>query len=137
MTALTAPRTTNHRVVHERLLPVAANAKIFQGAMVAINATGFATKGAVATTLRGIGVAQATVDNTSGIDGALSVPVRRGAWQMLNSASTDQITRADIGANCYIVDDQTVAKTNGGATRSVAGTVADVDASGAVWVEFP
>jgi len=137
MTALTVPRTTPHRVVHERLLAVAANAKIYQGALVALTATGYATKGAVATTLRGVGVAAATVDNTGGADGALSVPVRRGVWLMLNSASTDQITAADIGTSCYIVDDQTVAKTNGSATRSVAGTVADVDSSGGVWVEFP
>ena len=40
-----------------------------------------------------------------------------------------------MGSDCYIVDDQTVAKTNGGATRCVAGKVWDVDAEG-VWVEF-
>ena len=33
----------------------------------------------------------------------------------------------------YIVDDQTVAKTNGSSTRSAAGTIVDVDAQG-VWV---
>lgn len=136
MTALTASRTTPHRVVHTRSLPVAANAKILQGALVAINATGFATKGAVSTTLKGVGVAEATVDNTGGADGAVRVSVRRGAWQMGNSASSDQITLAEINTTCYIVDDQTVAKTNGSATRSPAGIVADVDASG-VWVEFP
>jgi len=138
MTALTAPRTTPRRVIDVRVLPVAANAKILQGALVGlIAASGLATKGVTATTLRGVGVAEATVDNTGGADGALTISVRRGAWLMANSASTDQITRADIGTSCYIVDDQTVAKTSGSATRSVAGTVADVDASGGVWVEFP
>jgi len=136
MTALTASRATPHRVVHTRNLPVAANAKILQGALVALNATGFATKGAVSTTLKGVGVAEGTVDNTGGADGAVRISVRRGAWLMGNSASTDQITLAEINTTCYIVDDQTVAKTNGSATRSPAGIVADVDASG-VWVEFP
>ena len=41
----------------------------------------------------------------------------------------------DIGKDCFIVDDQTVAKTNGANTRSRAGKVFDVDADG-VWVDF-
>jgi hypothetical protein len=46
------------------------------------------------------------------------------------------ITRAEIGDDCYIVDDSTVAKTNpGGNTRSVAGKIVDVDAKG-VWVRI-
>jgi hypothetical protein len=135
MTALTASRATPHRVVHTRVRPVGAGQKIFAGALVAINATGFAVKGVTALNLKGFGTAEATVDNTGGADGALSVAVRRGAWQFANSAAGDQITAADIGSACYIVDDQTVAKTNGGGTRSNAGTVADVDANG-VWVEF-
>jgi hypothetical protein len=40
-----------------------------------------------------------------------------------------------IGNDCYIVDDQTVAKTNGTATRSIAGKIRAVDAQG-VWVEI-
>ena len=47
----------------------------------------------------------------------------------------DLITTADIGADCYVVDDQTVAKTNGGGQRSVAGKIFDVDAQG-VWVDL-
>jgi hypothetical protein len=35
----------------------------------------------------------------------------------------------------FIVDDETVAKTNGSSTRSVAGICRGVDAQG-VWVEF-
>ena len=136
MAALTASRLTPHRTPGARNLPLAAGAKVFQGSIVALSvATGYATKGAVATTLRGAGVAEATVDNTSGADGALSVSTRIGVWQFQNSAAGDQITRADIGNSCYIVDDQTVAKTNGGGTRSVAGVIYDVDANG-VWVNF-
>ena len=52
-----------------------------------------------------------------------------------NSAAGDAITRAEIGDVCYIVDDETVAKTNGTSTRSAAGTIRDVDAQG-VWVEI-
>ena len=47
----------------------------------------------------------------------------------------DLIAQADVGADCYIVDDQTVAKTNGTNTRSVAGKIIAVDADG-VWVKI-
>jgi hypothetical protein len=52
-----------------------------------------------------------------------------------NSASSDEITRAAIGTDVYLVDNQTVALTNGSSTRSVAGRVWDVTAAG-VWLSF-
>jgi hypothetical protein len=51
-------------------------------------------------------------------------------FSFANSASTDEIVDDDIGKLCYIVDDQTVAKTNGANTRSVAGIVVGLDANG-------
>ena len=39
---------------------------------------------------------------------------------------------ADVGASAYIVDDQTVAKTNGTSTRSVAGTRTEAGMGAAV-----
>ena len=61
--------------------------------------------------------------------------VRRGVFQFQNSSAGDLIALANLGADCYIVDDQTVALTNGTNTRSVAGKIRDVDAGG-VWVEI-
>ncbi len=136
MTALTADRATPRRHGLNLGLPLAANAVVWQGAMVAVSTTtGYATKGATSTTLRGVGVALQRVDNTGGADGAKSIEVERGCWAFANSTSTDAIGRGDIGQSCYMVDDQTVAKTNGGGTRGVAGVVTDVDAKG-VWVTF-
>lgn len=135
MSNLTGDRNTPLRDNKEFSFPVAAATKIFAGAIVAITATGYATKGATATTLKAVGIAQASADNSAGADGAIDVKVRRGLHRIANSSAGDLIVRADIGVNCYIVDDQTVAKTNGGATRSVAGLIRDVDSIG-VWVEF-
>lgn len=136
MTALTADRTTPKRNAHRLSLPVAANAVIYAGALVCVNATGFATKGATSTTLKVAGVAQQRVDNTGAADGALRIEVERaGAHLMANSAAGDLVTLAALGTSVYIVDDQTVALTSGGSTRSVAGQVVDVDASG-VWIQF-
>jgi hypothetical protein len=78
------------------------------------------------------------VDNTGGADGAKTVTVRRGIWRYLNSAGADLITRVHIGQDCFLVDDETVALTNGGGTRVLAGRVADVETIGAttmVWVK--
>ncbi|WP_435609907.1 hypothetical protein [Pseudomonas knackmussii] len=115
--------------------PVAADTLIFAGALVCLDASGNAVPGATSTTLKARGVAQEQVDNTGGAAGDLSVESRRGVFQFANSTSTDQITRADIGSECYIVDDQTVAKTSATNTRSVAGVIRDVDSNG-VWVEI-
>jgi hypothetical protein len=135
MVALTAPRSTPARDGESFSRPVKANAKIFAGALVCLDATGFAVPGAASTTLKADGRAQATVDNTGGVDGALRVEVRPGRFRFANSAAGDAIAAADIGNDCFVVDDQTVAKTNGGNTRSVAGKIVDVDAQG-VWVRI-
>ena len=132
MTVLAADRDTP---VRDGLLfefPVAATTKIYAGAIVMLNASGDATKGAAATGQICVGRAEELVDNTGGA-GAKTVKVRKGVFRWANSASTDAITKAEIGDTCYIVDDQTVAKTDATGTRSAAGKIVDVDASG-VWV---
>lgn len=135
MAALTTDRNTVRRDGEQLSLPVAAAKKIFAGSLVARDSSGNATPGATATTLLGVGRAEEYVDNSAGAAGDKSVTVRKGTYKFANSASGDLIARADIGSDCYIVDDQTVAKTNGTSTRSVAGKVFDVDTDG-VWVKF-
>lgn len=136
MTAATTERNTPYRTGEDFEFPVDAGKKIYAGTMVVVDtADNLAKPGVTATTGRCVGVAQETADNTAGADGAVSVKVRRGCFRMANSTSTDLIDIGDVGLDCYIVDDQTVAKTNGSSTRSVAGKVRDVDAAG-VWVEF-
>jgi hypothetical protein len=135
MAALTADRNTPARDGKTFSFPVKAASKIFAGSIVVIDATGFAVKGSVATTHKTVGRATEQVDNSAGANGAVNVEVERGVFRFANSAAADLIALADVGADCYIVDDQTVAKTNGAATRSVAGKIRDVDANG-VWVEI-
>ncbi len=133
--ALTKDRNTPRRDGVQFNDPVAAGVKIYAGSLACLDASGNVVPGSTSTTLKVRGVAQEQVDNTGGAAGARRIETRRGIFQFANSASTDQITRADIGAQCYIVDDQTVAKTSATNTRSVAGVVRDVD-DGGVWVEI-
>lgn len=135
MAALTADRNTPIRANEDFSFPVAAATKIFAGSLVALNSSGLAVPGATATTLKAAGRAEALADNSAGAASAINVKVRRGCFRFANSGGGDAIALADIRANCYIVDDQTVAKTDGTGTRSVAGVIRDVDADG-VWVEI-
>lgn len=135
MPALTADRNTPIRESKDFGLPVAASTKIFAGALVCINTSGFATKGATSTTLKCVGVAQELADNSAGGNGDIRVKTRRGCFKFGNSSAGDAITLADVNADCFIVDDQTVAKTNGSTSRSIAGKVRDVESDG-VWVEI-
>lgn len=133
MAALSADRNTVRRSGERFSRPVAAGVKIYAGALVCLSATGFATPGAIATTLKADGRANALADNTGGADGAINVESIPGIYRFDNSAAGDAIDQADIGNNCYVIDDHTVAKTSNTNTRSIAGKIKDVDANG-VWV---
>lgn len=135
MAALTKDRNTLRKDSVQHVDPVAASTKIYAGALVCLNASGHAVPGSTSTTLTARGVAQDQVDNSSGAAGDEDILTRRGVFHFANSAAADEITIADIGNDCYIVDDQTVAKTDGTSTRSVAGKIDSVDATG-VWVEI-
>jgi len=135
MAALTKSRNTRVRTGARFSDPLAAAAVVFAGGMVMLDAAGNAVPGKTAVGLIARGVAQYSVDNSAGAAGDLTVESEPGVYQFDNSAAADLITRAEIGDIAYVVDDQTVAKTNGGATRSAAGTIEDVDADG-VWVRI-
>lgn len=135
MTALTEDRNTPQSIGDVEAYGVDGGSKIFAGSIVVLNALGFAAPGSTATGLVTVGRADEQVDNTDGSDGDLKVKVRRGVFRFANSAGADEITAAEIGDDCYIVDDQTVAKTDGTSTRSVAGKVVQVDTLG-VWVKL-
>ncbi len=131
---LTADRNTPMKDGELIAVPIAANVKVFAGALVAANATGYATPGATATTLTYLGRADEYVDNTGGADGAKTVQIRRGkAFKFANSTG-DAVTQAELGKTCYIVDDETVSKSNaGGNTQSAAGKVVGIETDG-IWV---
>jgi hypothetical protein len=135
MTATTQERPTPARDNVDFVFPVAAAKKILAGTIVVLDSSGNAEPGATATGKIAVGIAQETVDNGSGSAGDLAVRVRRGTYLLANSATTDEITNADYGSTCYVVDNQTVGKTSGTNTRSAAGTVRGVTSAG-VWVEF-
>lgn len=132
--ALSADRNTPRAEGDVYQQGMAANTLVYAGAIVMRNAAGYLLKGATAT--GSVGVGRAEERKTGGANaGDETLKFRPGLYRYKNSSSTDQITVAQIGDVCWIVDDETVAKTDGSATRSPAGFIRDVDTLG-VWVEF-
>lgn len=134
MAALTADRNTP-RAQGDEFRQGAAAQLIYAGSLVCRNASGFIAKGAEATGLIGVGMAYEQVDNSGGSAGDLKITFRPGTFRFGNSAGGDELTIADIGKVCWVVDDQTVGRTSNSSARSRAGIVREVDANG-VWVEF-
>lgn len=130
MAKLTAPRDTNEIAggATSLVLPVKGSTTIFQGSIVAIDASGFAVPGKKAAGLKAAGRAEETVENT-GKDGEATVRVTRGVFVFENTGTAaNKLTAADVLGPCYIEDDQTVTKLATGA--SVAGLVIRVDDEG-------
>ena len=123
MAALTEPRNTSELHVgavhysYERV--VAASATVYAGALAAQDASGNAVPASDASGLVVLGRAEATVS-----EGGVLV-IRRGAFLFDNGADGEELTVADIGSDCYVVDVQTVGKL-GGTNRVKAGKVLDV-----------
>jgi len=135
VTALAEDRNTPRSEGDLRSGPVAASMLIYAGALVCRNAAGYLVKGAAATGLVGVGRAEQRIDNSAGANGALTLTYRPGIYRFGNSAAADLITIAEVGDVCFVVDDQTVAKTDGTSARSAAGIVDSVDSLG-VWVRM-
>ncbi len=135
MAAATKNRNTPHRAGGVRGHSVKGGVRCYAGTIAVMAADGFAKPGTTATGLVALGRFDEHVDNTEGADGEKLAAVSRGNFRFDNSAGADEITAADAGKVCYIVDDQTVALTSATSTRSPAGIVDTVDDSG-VWVNI-
>jgi len=109
---------------------LAANAVIYKGSLVAINQAGNLVPASADASLHVVGMSDDEKDNTGGSAGDLSIAPRRGVYYLANSSSTDAVTDADIGRPCFVVDDNTVARTSNGGARPIAGIVEGVDGFG-------
>ena len=129
MAALTKERDTTEIMQDAKFLhlPVKGNTTIYQGALVALDANGYAIPGKKATDLTAVGRAEETVEN-SGADGEAFIRVARGVFVFANTATANKIGAAHDLKPCYIEDDQTVTALATGA--SAAGLVIRVDESG-------
>ncbi|EON13081.1 hypothetical protein [Pandoraea sp. SD6-2] len=133
MTATAQDRNTPLKDLELVGVPVKAGTVIRAGVIVCADATGYAIEGKTAADLTYLGRADCFVDNTKGADGATVVLVRRGKAFKWANEPTDPVKQPLLGKRCFLVDNQTVAATDGGGKRSKVGAVAGIDADG-VWV---
>lgn len=110
--------------------PVKASEVLFEGAIACLDSSGRLVKGTTATGLVAVGVMiEAVTGGTT--DGEKYGKAQPGVYgPFANSASADLIAVDDIGADCYIVDDNTVALTSNSSARSKAGKIYDVTSEG-------
>lgn len=137
MAALTTQRMTLETRFKNKAFPLNASTKAWQGGIACLDtSTGHVTKGQAGTTFKKIGEFAETVDNSAGGDGALSVLVsldREVVARWYDNDSGTAVTAANVGSDCYILDDHTVTGASSG--NSVAGRVWAVDSVKGVLVE--
>jgi hypothetical protein len=95
---------------------VAQGESIPEGAIVCVNADGYAVNGKADTTLKFAGCAAESANNSDGNDGDLTINVRTNKafrWEQDGS-----ITQANLLDRAYILDNQTVTATDGSAAAS-------------------
>jgi hypothetical protein len=115
--------------------PLLTGVKGYGGGIAVLDASGWCKPAVTGVGLVAVGRFDDQFDNTLGASGDLYATVREGTFRYNNSADADLITKAEIGDTCFLVDDETVAKTSAVGTRSVAGYIRQVDSDG-VWVQF-
>ena len=120
-------------------VPLAALALVLQGTFAVVDANGYAVASA------DVGGADQTCvgiwDNSTenlGVNGDVVACARRKQQFLVRNSATDPVTQADLGAVVYIEDNQTIAKTDGAGSRSLAGRFMGFDTqyTGSVWVEI-
>lgn len=129
-------------------LPVAASVNCRAGGIACVALTGadagFAKPAIGSTTqIQVLGRFEESFNNSAGSNGGTStdapegrtyIQIASGAFWFKNSSSTDAIAAANRYGDCYVVDDQTVALTDGGGVRARAGIVLGVDSTKGVLV---
>lgn len=127
MAALSANRTFKRAGTVRRTTKVlvAANAVIYLGAIVAINAAGYAVPASDTAALKVVGVCWSqTANNTGGANGAIIVDVAEGDFEMNNAGGA--VTQASAFKSVVIADDQSVTTAAVAVNDIVAGLAVDV-----------
>lgn len=134
MAALTKERDSWHQGIdYVQPVPMKGNTKIYNGALVMTDATGFAVPAADAVGGRVIGRANSTLDTTAAgpagllADGALSIECAIGLINFNNPAGANQLTAVDRGGLAYVLTDNELIRAAGTTNSRIAGRVYSVD----------
>lgn len=135
MAAATAELNTHRKEGVYRDYPIAASTTLYVGAMVAIDADGYAVNSADTANLRYVGLAQnngLSYDNSAGADGDLMVRV--DADFDFKVAFDGTATQANVGDLVYAVDNQTVDLVGVTTNDILVGRIVAIHNAGWVWI---
>lgn len=132
-TPLTTDRDTQSRIGNSVDLTLKSNETIFAGSLVSLDANGEAVSATDTSGESVVGRAEIKVDNAAETSNdGLTIKVKRGIF--LFASATNAITIANYGDIVYVVDDQTVGRTNEVSNNVEAGRIVDVESAG-IWVD--
>lgn len=134
MTVLSDDKKIEYREGVELAIPVDDGDIIYAGALVCVNAAGYAVPGSDTAGLIFQGVARERADNSAGLDGAVSVTVRRRGLFKMPFATA--ISQANVGDNVFIADDQTVDVAANLTNDIFVGIIAEYIDSTHAWVDI-
>jgi hypothetical protein len=134
MTALSKDRDPRRK---EGLLgqnPAYQAVKIYGGALVMLNATGYIIPGADTASCIFAGVATKQVDNSSGSSGDKTAEYWRNGLFLMTLDTA--ITRANVGDQVYLVDDQTVDLVANVTNNIFCGVIAEYMDTTHAWIDI-
>jgi len=134
MTALTSDRNTEYSLGDLLSMPVAAGSRIFAGALVCSNASGYAVRAADSAGLVFEGVATAQADNRNGAAGDVRVVVRRRGRYRLDCVSS--LDQSAVSAQVYAVDDHSVGVASDVSHSVGVGVIDRVESADECWVSI-
>lgn len=115
--------------------PIAASTKIYAGALVALNADGYLIRATDTAATFFLGVATATVDNTSGNDGDLSVEVDIGGAMVLVTHTGGSLAAANKGDAVFADGDDAVDTYANATNKKRVGTIIEAPSATTCWVK--
>lgn len=133
MSALAAPRPDflNKASLFNKIgFPAKSGNTFWNGAMVAIDATGYLVPAAGTVGLKVVGCVDLKNHPnvvTTGVDGATFIDVITGIFPMKIGTAGDALAQADVMSFVYALDDNTVGKTDGGTQRPRAGQLVAIE----------
>ena len=132
MTALAANKEIIEKEGKVVSMPVVASDIIYKGALLKVNADGYAAPCAVEAGSVFAGIAESEADNSSGSAGDKYVNVKTKGVFLLTGASFAQ---ADVGSVVYASDDATITKTEA-ANLQIVGRIVKYVSATQVWVQI-
>lgn len=115
--------------------PMTANAEIYAGT-IALTRSGYAVPAhtpqatdicwGLYNGLKNGSPAVSTPITAGTTNGDTVIGIDTGTFYLTSGSNSDALTQADVGATVYVIDEVTVGKTDGGASRPVAGKLAAI-----------